>query len=203
VPATQFGLDSSGNPITCPSGNTEEQGSSAEPTEGAGEDDFCFPASEALRYQVQGCTDTNTGFDGVSYTAAWPDGNTSVHPTPFQFASPLFGRHYNRAYDRVAFEADLPRIEFSTCNRTTGSGCTLIPQTDDGVPADFYPFFSTTSVDGTCTWQFGNSIPGDTNEFGQNNQYGSLLALQYLAFGGGGATIQRFNDFRGVIGNPC
>jgi len=27
--------------------------------------------------------------------------------------------------------------------------------------------------------------------------------LTYLAFGGNGATIKRYNDFRRVIGNPC
>src|SRR5437764_6005426 len=41
VPATPFGLDSSGNPIACPAGNAEESGASQEPTEGEGEDDFC------------------------------------------------------------------------------------------------------------------------------------------------------------------
>src|SRR5216683_2835403 len=56
VPATPFGIDGLGNPIACPAGNTEELGKSQEPTEGAGEDDFCFPASEALRIAVQGCT---------------------------------------------------------------------------------------------------------------------------------------------------
>jgi hypothetical protein len=200
VPATPFGFDSSGNPVTCPDGNTEEGG---EPTEGAGEDDFCFPASEALLYKVQGCTETNIGFDGVSYTPTWPDGNTRLHPTPVQFQSPRFGSGYDQTYDRAAFEADLPRIEFNTCNRTTGTGCTLIPTTDDNEPAAFYPFFTNADVGGACNWQFGNSIPGDTREFGQNAQYGSLLPLSYLIFGGGGAWRTLFNDFRGVISNPC
>jgi len=202
VPATPFGLDASGNPVACPAGNTEESGAAQEPTEGAGEDDFCFPASEALLYRVQGCTETNTGFDGVSYTPVWPDGNTRLHPTPLQFTSALTGSGFNQPYDRVAFEADLPRVE-PGCNRTTGAGCTLIPTTDDGAPADFYPFFTNATVHGTCKWQFGNSIPGDTREFGKNAQWGSLLPLVYLAFGGGGATITRFNDFRNVISNPC
>jgi hypothetical protein len=218
VPATPFGVDGSGNPIACPSGNTEGVTTDQEPTEGpppTGDDDFCFPASEALRIKVQGCTETNTGFDGISYQPVWPDGNTNLHPTSLLFNSPRFGSNYDQAYSRTAFEADLPRIESNTCNRTTGAGCTLIPTTDDGAPAAFYPFFSTTSIkddaangpdneaERTCNWQFGGSIPGSTNEFGQNTQYGSLLNLTYLAFGGGGATIQRFNDFRGVIPNPC
>jgi hypothetical protein len=151
---------------------------------------------------VQGCTETNVGFDGVSYTPSWPDGNTKLHPTPFQFTSARTGANFDQPYDRVAFEADLPAVE-PTCNRTTGAGCTIIPITDDGQPAQFYPFFTTTDVGGRCNWQFGNSIPGDTNEFGQNAQYGSLLSLNYLAFGGGGATVARFNNFRNIIANPC
>ena len=200
VPATQFGLDSSGNPIVCPAGNTEGSGANQEPTDG--DDDFCFPASEALLYRVQGCTDTNVGFDGVSYTPVWPDGNTTLHPTPFQFTSARTGANFDQPYERAAFEADLPAIE-PTCNRTTGAGCTLIPLTDNGEPARFYPFFTNADVRGTCTWQFGNDIPGNTRNFGRNAQYGSLLPLTYLRFGGGGSTNVRFNDFRNVISNPC
>jgi hypothetical protein len=201
VPATPFGLDGNGNPVVCPAGNTEGSGANQRPTDA--EDDFCFPASEALLYKVQGCSETNEGFDGVSYTPVWPDGNTKLHPTPFQFTSGLTGANYDQPYQRVAFEADLPAVESNTCNRRTGAGCTLIPTTDYGAPAQFYPFFTTTNVKGTCNWQFGDDTPGDTNNFGHNAQYGSLLALSYYAFGGGGATVTRFNDFRGTIPNPC
>ena len=90
-----------------------------------------------------------------------------------------------------------------TCNRTTGVGCTLIPQTDSGTPAQFYPFFTNTDVRGTCTWQFGNTTPGVTRDFGRNDQYGALLPLTYLRFGGGGATRVLFNNFRNIIDNPC
>ena len=62
-----------------------------------------------------------------------------------------------------AFEADLPRIEAGTCDRTTGVGCTLIPTTDDGTPAAFYPFYSAfdkgdrdAGIFGECVWGFGN-----------------------------------------------
>jgi hypothetical protein len=200
VPATPFGLDSSGNPITCPAGNTEGSGADQRPTDG--DNDFCFPASEALLYRVQGCTETNTGFDGVSYTPVWPDGNTTLHPTPFQFTGAHTGANFDQPYQRVAFEADLPAVE-QTCNRNTGAGCTLIPQTDTGQPAEFYPFFTTANVRGSCNWQFGNDIPGEISNFGRNAQYGSLLPLTYLRFGGGGSTQVRFNDFRGIIPNPC
>jgi len=204
VPATPFGVDQSGNPITCPSGNTEELGANQEATEGAGEDDFCFPASEALKYHVQGCTDTNSGFDGVSYEPVWPDGNTNLHPSPFRFTSPLFGSGYNQTYDRTAFEADLPATEAGQgCSRSTGNHCTLIPLTDEGVAADFYPFFTTHSLGGVCNWQFGNNVPGDISNFGGNAQYGSLVFEPYLRFGGGGTTVMRANNYRGTISNPC
>jgi len=192
-------------PITpggsCPAGNTEGMSGDNEPTDG--DDNACFPGSASTRVQVSACLDSNTGFDGVSYKPVWPDGNTTLHPTPIQVTSPLTGGDQN--YNRVAFEADLPRIELNTCNRSTGAGCTLIPTTDDGTPADFYPFYSTGTVRGQCTWMLGNDIPGVTaNDFGKNNQYGALLPLTYLAFGGHGATIQRFNDFRQILSsNPC
>jgi len=203
VPATPFGLDHSGAPVSCPSGNTEELGTNAEPTDE--DDNFCFPASEALRFHVQGCTDTNAGFDGVSYQPVWPNGDTANRPTPVQFTSFLTGSSYNQPYDRAAFEADLPAIERTTqgCNRSTGANCTLIPLTDEGVPADFYPFFTTRSVGGVCNWQFGGNTPGDISNFGENNQYGSLLFSSYLAFGGGGTSVLRTNNYRGIIDNPC
>jgi hypothetical protein len=157
---------------------------------------------------LQGCTDTNTGFDGVSYQPVWPDGNPR-HPTPIQFSSPLTGPHYNLQYSRAAFETDLPRIEAADttssptpCNRNTGANCTLIPGTDDGQPAAFYPFFSIRNVAGKCLWQFGNHIPGSKNDFGQNAQYGTLLNLTYTA--SGGAPTTRYNDFRQILSrNPC
>lgn len=200
VPSTPFGLDSSGNPIVCPAGNTEGSGADQRPTDE--DNDFCFPASSALLYKVQGCTETNRGFDGVSYTPVWPDGNTRLHPTPFQFTSALTGAGYDQPYQRVAFEADLPAVEPS-CDQTTGAGCTLIPLTDAGQPAQFYPFFTNTLARDTCTWQFGNTTPDTTRDFGRNAQYGSLLPLTYLTFGGGGSTEVQYSDFRKVIDNPC
>jgi hypothetical protein len=180
---------------------TEGPNGDVEPTDS--DDNFCFTGADSTRIQVTGCLDTNTGFDGTSYKRVWPDGNTTLHPTSVLFSSPQTVGGAN--YERVAFEADLPRIEFNTCNRSTGAGCTLIPTTDDGTPADFYPFYSTSSVRGQCAWLLGNDVPGlTTNDFGKNAQYGSLLSLTYLAFGGHGDTIQRFNDFRQILSsNPC
>jgi hypothetical protein len=199
-------------------GGTE--GSNGEPTEGvnfanpfdpAHDDWVCFPASASTLVQVQGCLAGNGGFDGVPYQNVWPDGNPD-HPTSIGFTSPVTGQNFDDQYQRVALEADLPRIEIGSsqagvpnCNRTTGAGCSLIPQTDDNVPANFYPFFSTASQDEGCVWNLGNDIPGVTsNDFGKNSQYGPLLKLTYPVFGGHGAVFQRYNDFRNVMSsNPC
>jgi hypothetical protein len=206
IPATPFGVDAKGNPITCPTGNSEGFGSGTSATDG--DDNFCFPASEALRIHINGCSDTNTGFDSLDYQPVWPDGNRALHPQPFLFSSPRTGPGDSVDYSRVAFEADLPRIETNTCSRATGVGCTLIPTTDKGTPAAFYPFFSAfqngigDEGNGGCMWAFGNHLRG-ANDFGRNAQYGSLLSLTYLAVGGHGATINRINDFRKIIANPC
>jgi hypothetical protein len=184
--------------------------------EPADSDDLnCFPSSASTLVKVRGCANfaaVNLGFDGVPYQPLWPDGNTTLRPTPIMFSSPLTGSGYNVQYSRTAFETDLPRIEnAAVCDRFTGVGCTLIPSTDDpapgGVgfqPAAFYPFFSTTNSGGGCLWQEGNHIPGSKNDFGQNAEYGTLLNLTYTAFGGGGAPTTRYNDFRGILSkNPC
>ncbi|GAC1377839.1 MAG: hypothetical protein NVSMB33_00340 [Ktedonobacteraceae bacterium] len=173
------------------------------------DDAFCYPASASTLVQVSGCYATNTGFDGQSYRPVWPDGQTNLHPTPIHFSSPLTGSGYNVNYQRFGFEADLPRIEDPTvCDRYTGTGCTLIPTTDDPAigggsePALFYPYFSTASSNGMCTWVLGAHTPGSTNSFGENAQYGTLLNVTYTNIGGGPTT--RYNDFRQVFSyNPC
>ena len=161
----------------------------------------CFPASQSLLVQVSGCIGTNSGFDGVPYQAnAWPDGNTNLHPTPIRFTSPTTGPGDLFNYNRMAFETDLPRIE-GTCNRSTGSGCTLIPTTDDGTPAPFYPFYSITVSHGDCVWEEGARMP-HSFDFGGNAEYGNLLPLVYTSTGG--TTVTRINDFRGIQPfNPC
>jgi hypothetical protein len=198
IPATEFGVLPSGNVTVCPKGDFEGRGVNREPSDPKLDDAFCFPAKEAPLYKVAGCTFTNVGFDGASYQRLWPNGNTKIHPTPFQFSSPVTG---GQQYRQAAFEADLPAVE-GTCNVVTGNGCTLIPQTDSGGPATFYPFFSDTKVGGGgCKWQFGNDIPGEISDFGQNGQYGTLTPLDYTNPGGSSSNF--FEDFRNVIPNPC
>jgi hypothetical protein len=88
----------------------------------------------------------------------------------------------------------LEYVNFAGNCRFTGVGCTLIPTTDKGTPAAFYPFFSAfqhgvhnEQGNGRCMWGFGNDLPGATTDFGRNAQYGALLSLTYLAVGGHGA----------------
>jgi hypothetical protein len=199
IPSTPFGFDSSGNVTVCPSGDTEN-GKSSPPDS---DDIFCFPGTEALLYKVSGCTYTNTGFDGVSYQPVWPDGNTALHPSPLQFSSPTTGQNYNAQYQTAAFETDLPAVESNRpqpCHVSNGNGCTLIPTTDSGTPAAFYPFYTTSSTGNGCVWEFGNDIPG-ANDYGANAQYGSLYAQNYTKKGGGFSTF--FEDFRNDVPNPC
>jgi hypothetical protein len=181
-----------------------------EPTDG--DDAACFPASASLLVQVSGCNGTNApGFDGASYLKDWPDGNTFLHPTAELFSSPLTGPVYTSNYSRAALETDTARIEApdlgGTCNTLTGAGCTLVPPTDDGQPAAFYPFFSITSSHqpGGCKWFIGNVVPGQTaNDFGGVSQYGTLFGQPYLIFGGHGAIHTVFNDYQQNLGrNPC
>lgn len=56
-----------------------------------------------------------------------------------------------------------------------------------------------------CYWGEGNDIPDFTqNDFGRNNQYGTLLARTHINFGGGGTTRVLFIDFRQILSsNPC
>lgn len=176
----------------------EGSGSNTKPADG--DDRGCHVASESLLVQVSGCQGTNSGFDGVPYQNVWPDGNTTLHPTAIRFSSPRTGEDFETPYNRMAFEADLPRIE-STCNRSTGAGCTLIPITDSGTPAAFYPYFSITIQRTGCVFQEGAHIPGSITDFGKNAQYGALLPLVYTSLNG--TTITRFNDFRQVRFNFC
>ncbi|HLZ68266.1 MAG TPA: hypothetical protein VKV26_00005, partial [Dehalococcoidia bacterium] len=159
-----------------------------------------------------GCLGTDTDFDGVPYLNVWPGSVTDrsadvrLHPRAVEFTSPLFGPANNlKPFDRVAFEADLPRIEFATspaCNRSTGANCVNPP-----VGASFYPIYTTAGDGNGCRWQLGGAnIPGTKETFGGTStaEYGPLLSLAYTALGGGGAAIHRFNNFRQVLDhNPC
>jgi len=176
--------------------------------EPADDDDFaCFPASASTLVPVTGCNGQNDGFDGTSYLPRWPDGSKQ-HPTSILFSSPRTGHHFRDTYPRMAFEADLAAIESSAgnqpCDTHVGTGCTLIPVTDDGTPAAFYPFYTKGQTAQGCRWSIGDDIPGFTqNDFGRNHQYGQLVSDPHLVFGGGGAAAPRFFNFRQSLANPC
>ncbi len=175
------------------------------------DDTFCFDAAASSRIPIGGCFGTDIDFDGVPYQLTWP-GTLSLgkdqqfNPRAILFTSPLFNGTQN--YDRVAFEADLPRIEFSTnppCNRSTGANCVNPP-----VGANFYPFYTTRNLSTpqgqtTCVWQLGGAgIPGTKDTFGgsSTSEFGSLLLLTYP--GPGFTPIHRFNNFRQVLSdNAC
>jgi hypothetical protein len=165
--------------------------------------------SQGTKVKVGGCIATDVDFDGVSYQQAWPGtlsnpaADAAVHGTSHLMTSPLFNGTQN--YSRVAFEADLPRIEIpsfspnNNCNRTTGAGCVNPPN-----GAAFYPLYSTNTSGGQCVWQEGGTfIPGTTNTFGGSSttEYGPLSFITYPTNVGPNT---RTNDFRNVLtSNPC
>ena len=159
-----------------------------------------------------GCFGTDTDFSGVPYQLDWPGTNRRVivdralHPTPISFGSPLLTDNDGnlRDFQRVAFEANLPRIEAAdfggNCNRTTGAGCTNPPPN-----ANFYPIYSTQATNqGACRWSLGGPyIPGTTNSFGGNSvtEYGAFFASLFPGTAGPRFIIE---NFRRVLSfNPC
>lgn len=169
------------------------------------DDNFCFSAAQSTLVRISGCQGTNTGFDGVPYQRVWPDGNPN-HAGPIIFSSPRTGDDFDTQYSNLEFATDLPSIEnLQGCDPVTGSNCTLIPLTDDGRPAAFYPFFTMGARDGKCRWSFGTDNPGfTTRDFGRNAQYGTLLAVPFLDFGGGGTSTNFFGAYSSaLLTNPC
>jgi hypothetical protein len=170
------------------------------------DDNGCFPPAQGSLIKVGGCEGANVGYDGTSYLTDWPDGNTATRPTPTLFSSPLTGPAFNRNYSQAAFNTDLPAIEgqLGTCNIHTGAGCSIYPPTDDnGAPAQFYPYYTTGTVGGTCYWSPGQVVPGfSTNDYGKNTQYGQLLKVVYPALHGTTSAI--YQDYNGLLpNNPC
>ncbi len=177
-----------------------------------GDDFACFNSANSVRVRVSGCFGTDIDFDGVGYQTTWPGTfsnaalDAQFHSTPILFTS--FKAGGTTSYDRVAFETDLPRIEFGVsppCIRSTGLNCT-----DPPIGANFYPIYSThngvsvPTVGTGCVWQFGGRfIPGTTSTFGgtSTTEYGSLL---FLVYPGTSGTFTRTNDFRHILSSvPC
>jgi hypothetical protein len=180
-----------------------------------GDDYGCFNPADSSFIPIGGCLSTDTDFDGPEYSANWPGSSSNLlrdvllNPRPITFSSPQFksagdGRGL-RDYSRVAFEADLPRIEAADfggpCNRATGVGCVNPPP-----GAAFYPIFTTTLRATGCQWQLGGShILGTLKTFGGTStaEYGPLLLSTYASGNAAGYT-QRYNNFRQILPtNPC
>jgi hypothetical protein len=179
-----------------------------------GDDAGCFSAAFSLFVPIGGCIATDNDFDGTSYQPVWPGSDPNrgqdakYHPTPITFTSPLFNGSQN--YSRVAFEADLPRIEAAdfggNCNRFTGVGCVNPPP-----GSNFYPIYTTGTstrtpdANGHCVWQLGGPyLKGTTNTFGGNSatEFGPLLFSFYP--NPNPAIRLRTNNFRRIMPtNPC
>ncbi|HWX70074.1 MAG TPA: hypothetical protein VNY25_10260 [Steroidobacteraceae bacterium] len=192
------------------------------------DDAFCFDAAFAAQFgliPIGGCIDGDADFDGVPYRkTVWPGTfrnpflDALFHTQPVIFSSPLFTdrKGHKKNFSRVAFETDMPRIEFATnppCQRhlsnpadpNPGAGCVNPP-----VGADFYPIFTTRQdhEEGdheTCQWQEGGRfLPGTSNDFGGNSkaEYGPILANFYPAPNGHPQYIYE-NFHRTLPFNPC
>ncbi|MBZ5524396.1 MAG: hypothetical protein LAP21_19335 [Acidobacteriia bacterium] len=167
---------------------------------------------------IGACIGGDFDFDGTPYVDKWPGTGDPVtdallKPAPIRFTSPLFrdqgdedGELHN--YRRVAFETDLPDIEFLTNPQCDifGNGCTNPPTGDR-----FYPIFSTARHEDGCAWQLGGPhIPGTTDNFGGNSttEYGDPLFLFFItpidATHPNGGSIGIVSDYRRVLPhNPC
>jgi hypothetical protein len=204
----------------------------SDPPVGA-DDEGCFDAAFVASLgliPLGGCAGEDDDFDGVPYRKnVWPGTfrnrffDALFHAQPVIFSSPLFRDRWGhkKNFSRVAFETDMPRIEFSTnppCQRhlanpsdpNPGAGCVNPP-----VGADFYPIFSTREDHGKwgheegdherCMWQEGGRfIPGTENDFGGNSktEYGPILANFYPAPNGQPQCIYE-NFHRTLPANPC
>jgi hypothetical protein len=194
-------------------GNCLDTGNPTDPAHDS-DDIGCFNASDSLLVLVGGCIFTDGDFDGTSYKLrSWPgNGFDAAAPDPITFTSPTFNGNNN--YDRIAFEADLPRIEGPPCNRFApgAPGCTNPP-----AGSQFYPFYSTNDGSAlgdnngrisniSCVWtEGGPAYPGTTNNFGGSSatEFGTV-ALRSHYPGPGFQPIFRWNNYRTILGtNPC
>ncbi len=178
-----------------------------------------FPAAFGLIH-LGGCLDGDADFDGVAYrNNTWPGSlkdpvqDALFHAEPVIFSSPLLtdSKGHVGNFSRVAFETDLPRVEFGTtppCQRhlsnpadkNPGQGCVNPPK-----GAAFYPFYSTRLDDSGCRWQEGGPfLPGTLDDFGGNSkaEFGPILANFYPAPDGQPQFI--FENFHRTLPlNPC
>jgi hypothetical protein len=186
-------------------------GATAKPDNDDGQN-FCVPGTDSTVVKIDGCFAADSDWDAQSYQMDWPGTNPNsamdalLHPSTVLFTSPLTSNGTEQ-YSKVAFETDLPRLEEADsqdnapfCNVSNGTNCVNPPN-----GAAFYPFFSTSNHNGTCTWQEGGPyIPGTTNDFGGSStaEFGPLLAETFPV--AGPTIVTRLENFNsGDITNPC
>jgi len=168
------------------------------------DDTFCLDASISLLVSISGCLGSDFDFDGPAYQPDWagtlsdPVEDRRLHSRSFVVTSPSTG---GANYTRMAFETDLPDIEFAVgCDVTTGFGCSNPPP-----GAAFYPLYSTTGTN-NCAWREGGThMPRTTNTFGGSSaaEYGGLQATYYPQAPGFPPEFD-YENFRRVLStNPC
>jgi hypothetical protein len=181
------------------------------------DDVFCLPGALSTLIHINGCLGSDGDFDGVSYQHTWPGSmsnrraNHALTPQPIKFSSPTFRHGHN--YKRVAFETDLPRIEdpdsafdVPTCQRHISNPADPHPGRHCVNPppgSNFYPFYTTTRLHGSCIWQEGGKYLRATHRFGgEKREFGHLLVTRYAATGY--SITKRYNNFRRIVDhNPC
>jgi hypothetical protein len=195
--------------FNCAVPGSQDEGSGLDPDD---DNNFCVPGTDSTLVMINGCFSGDGDWDGQSYRLDWPGTNPNpqidrqLHPTPVQFTSATTNNG-STDFSKVAFEADLPRIEAPDsqdsppfCDRATGANCVNPPN-----GAQFYPLYTTGSSRGGCVWQQGGKyIPGTTNTFGGSSttEYGSLLSTVYPE--AGFTTVRLYNNFNsGNLRNPC
>jgi hypothetical protein len=174
------------------------------------DDTQCVPGTDSTVVKIDGCFAPDEDWDGQSYRKDWPGTNPNpvvdraLHPSPVLFTSPTTR---GKNYSTMAFETDLPGIEVQGaqanppfCDPNTGANCVNPPN-----GAQFYPIFSTTFRQGSCTWQEGGRfLPGTINDFGGTStaEFGPLLKVLFPE--AGFTTASAFVDFNsGNRANPC
>jgi hypothetical protein len=162
-------------------------------------DELCYPANDqhtgwdggtgtAAGPPIASCQDNwqqngDLDFDGTPYRTEWPTGTkpTSIYPSSFVESLPSSnGSQYSQWY----FQTDIALSE-STCQgatvpstgTVTFAGCSVPPQGSEveqpGHKA-FYPYWSETDTNGTCTIEFGNVSSGaGVDDFREDAQYGT------------------------------
>jgi hypothetical protein len=210
------------NAVDFEGGNCIQAG--ADDPNGLDDDDTgCFTGDFLALFGLQPigtCINGDSDFDGASYQRRWagtgnPRTDAQLKPTALRFTSPQFlrskgGGDNPTEYDRVAFEVDMPDIEFESnpaCDVFNGGqGCTNPPN-----GTAFYPLFTAARHDGQCVWQMGGpNIPGTTNNFGGSSttEFGDISGIPFAEPATfdqpNGSSILIFGNFRRILAeNPC